>query len=80
MWEFTQQLALALDERGGVEHAAEICERWKSLAEIARDLAYRLYIETDRNRLSEEAALYNGLVKSWPAIVAKRNSLLLSVA
>ena len=80
VWEFTQQLAFTLKERGGVNQAAEICDRWKGLAEIARDLAYRLYLETDRNHLSEEAALYNGLVKSWPAIVAVRNSLLLSVA
>lgn len=80
VWEFTQQLAFTLREKGGVTQAAQICERWRNLAEIARDLAYRLYVETDRKGWSEEAAMYNGLVKSWPAIVAERNSLLLSVA
>lgn len=38
-------------------------------AEIARELAYRLYTLCERKKRAPEALAYNGLVQSWPEIV-----------
>ena len=38
------------------------------MAEIARDLAYRLYTLCERKKRAAEALSYNGLVQSWPEI------------
>jgi putative DNA methylase len=38
------------------------------MAEIARDLAYRLYTLCERKGWAEEAGYYNSLVVAWPAI------------
>ena len=37
-------------------------------AEIARELAYRLYTLCERKKRAQEALAYNGLVQSWPEI------------
>ena len=37
-------------------------------AEIARELAYRLYTVCERRKRAAEAMAYNGLVQSWPEI------------
>lgn len=37
-------------------------------AEIARELAYRLYTLCERKKRAAEALAYNGLVQSWPEI------------
>jgi putative DNA methylase len=39
-----------------------------STAEIARELAYRLYTVCERKKRAQEALSYNGLVQSWPEI------------
>ena len=41
----------------------------KVLAEIAHELAYRLYTVSERKKRAAEALEYNGLVQSWPEIV-----------
>ena len=38
-------------------------------AEVARELAYRLYTACERKKRNSEALAYNGLVQSWPEIV-----------
>ena len=38
-------------------------------AEIARELAYRLYTLCERKKRAAEALAYNGLVRSWPEIL-----------
>ena len=38
-------------------------------AEIARELAYRLFTLCERKKRATEALGYNGLVQSWPEIV-----------
>ena len=40
-----------------------------SKAEIARELAYRLYTMCERKKRAQEALSYNGLVQSWPEIM-----------
>ncbi len=37
-------------------------------AEVARELAYRLYTLCERKKRAAEALSYNGLVQSWPEI------------
>ena len=37
-------------------------------ADIARELAYRLYTICERKRRAAEALSYNSLVQSWPEI------------
>jgi putative DNA methylase len=39
-----------------------------SKAEVARELAYRLYTVCERKKRAAEALSYNGLVQSWPEI------------
>ena len=39
-----------------------------SNAEVARDLAYRLYLVCERKKWAQEALAYNALVVAWPQI------------
>ena len=41
---------------------------FRSRAETARDLAYRLYVLCDRKKRAAEALSYNALVQSFPEI------------
>lgn len=67
VWEVTQHLIRTLEEEGEVG-AAALHRRLGSLAEVARDLAYRLYSICERNKWAQEALAYNGLVTAWPEI------------
>ena len=55
-------------EAGGENAAAELVAKLGSKAEIARELAYRLYTVCERKKRAHEALSYNGLVQSWPEI------------
>ena len=66
-WESVHHLVRAL-ESGGELAAAELVTRIGSKAEIARELAYRLYTVCERKKRAQEALSYNGLVQSWPEI------------
>jgi putative DNA methylase len=68
VWGVTQNLIRAL-ESGGEPAAAQLVGRIGGLAETARELAYRLYNISERNRWAKEAFSYNGLVVAWPAIL-----------
>ena len=67
VWEMTHHLirALAVSE----SEAANLAAALGSKAEIARDLAYRLFTVSERKRRAADALAYNGLVQSWPEIV-----------
>ena len=54
--------------RGGEGAAAALVAKLGSKAEIARELAYRLYTLCERKKRAAEALSYNGLVQSWPEI------------
>ena len=54
-------------EAGGDEPAAELVAKLGSKAELARELAYRLYTLCEREARSR-ALSYNNLVQSWPEI------------
>ena len=68
VWEITQHL-IRLLESDGEPAAGELVAKLGSQAEAARDLAYRLYVVSDRKRRAADALAYNGLVQSWPEIV-----------
>jgi putative DNA methylase len=67
VWEVTQRLIRALDEGGEVK-AAGLLRQVAGLGDIARELAYRLYMVCDRKRWTQEALAYNALVIAWPDI------------
>jgi putative DNA methylase len=66
-WEVVHQLVRAV-ESGGEGAAAELVAKLGSKAEVARELAYRLYTICERKKRAQEALSYNGLVQSWPEI------------
>lgn len=66
-WEVVHQLIRAL-ESGGEDAAATLAAKLGAKAEIARELAYRLYTVCERKKRAAEALSYNGLVQSWPEI------------
>jgi putative DNA methylase len=66
-WESVHHLVRAL-ESGGESAAAELVVKMGAEAEIARELAYRLYTMCERKKRAQEALSYNGLVQSWPEI------------
>jgi len=67
-WESVHQLVRVL-EAGGENAAAELVAKLGSEAEIARELAYRLYTLCERKKRAPEALSYNSLVQSWPEII-----------
>jgi putative DNA methylase len=70
IWEVTQHLIRSLDQKGETE-TANLKERIGGLAEIARDLAYRLYTICERKGWAEEAGYYNSLVVAWPSMASE---------
>ena len=55
-------------EAGGEQAAAALVRKLGSVAEMARELAYRLYAIAERTKRTREALWYNALVQSWPEI------------
>lgn len=74
VWAVTQHLIRSLDKNGEAA-TATLASKVGGLAEIARDLAYRLYVLSERKGWTEEAGYYNSLVVSWPAIAPKAFAL-----
>jgi len=67
VWEMVHQLIRAL-ETGGEPAAAELVAKLGGKADVARELAYRLYTICERKKRAAEALSYNALVQSWPEI------------
>jgi putative DNA methylase len=67
LWEIVHRLIRVL-EADGESAAAILLARIGAKAEIARELAYRLYTVCERKKRAAEALSYNGLVQSWPEI------------
>jgi putative DNA methylase len=65
-WEMVHHLIRALEK--GESAAADLVKELGSKAEIARELAYRLYTVCERKKRATEALSYNALVLSWPEI------------
>jgi putative DNA methylase len=67
VWEVTQRLVRAL-EAEGESGAAALLPALGGRAEVARELAYRLYTVCERKKWAEQARAYNGLVVAWPEL------------
>jgi putative DNA methylase len=67
-WEIVHHLIRVLAS-AGEGAAAGLAATLGAKAEIARELAYRLYTLCERKKRAAEALAYNGLVQSWPEIV-----------
>jgi len=68
VWETVHQLIRVL-EKGGETAAAELVTKLGSKADVARELAYRLYTQCERKKRANEAMAYNALVQSWPELI-----------
>src|SRR5262249_17772723 len=68
VWEVTHHLIRALEQQGETG-AAALVQKVGGLAEVAHDLAYRLYGICERKKWVQEALAYNSLVIAWPEIV-----------
>jgi putative DNA methylase len=66
-WEMIQRAIHALDKHGEVA-AGNVLGKAGDLAEVVRNLAYRLYTICERKGWSQEAQAYNMLVTSWSGI------------
>ena len=64
VWEATHHLIRSLDS--GEQAAAGLLKKLGPVAEIARDLSYRLYTVCERRKWSQDAIGYNALVIAWP--------------
>jgi putative DNA methylase len=67
-WEAVHHLIRVLED-GGEEAAGALAAELGPLAEVSRELCYRLYTVCERKKRTEEARAYNGLVQSWPEIM-----------
>jgi len=67
-WEMVHQLSRSLTA-GGESAAAVLVAKLGSKAEVARELAYRLYQICERKKRAPQALAYNSLVQSWPEII-----------
>jgi putative DNA methylase len=64
VWEMRHHLVRVLEQ--GEQRAAELRAQLGAQADIARELAYRLYAICERKKRAAEALAYNSLVQSWP--------------
>lgn len=64
VWEATHHLIRSLDS--GEQAAAGLLKKLGAVAEVARDLSYRLYTVCERRKWSQDAIGYNALVLAWP--------------
>ncbi len=61
-------LRIYFHEQAGDEATAALLRKLGSRAEIARDLAYRLFDLCEKKKRPQEAQAYNALVIGWPEI------------
>lgn len=69
VWEMVHHLIRVL-EADGEGAAGELLAKIGARADVARELAYRLYTLCERKKRAAEALAYNALVQSWPEIAS----------
>ncbi|MBL8066216.1 MAG: DUF1156 domain-containing protein, partial [Chthonomonadaceae bacterium] len=67
VWDMVHHLIRTLEQ--GEEVAAALLAQLGTRADIARELAYRLYSICERKKRSADAQRYNALVQSWPELL-----------
>ena len=73
-WEAVHHLIRVLETRGETGAAALVAPLG-GMAEIARELCYRLYTLCERKKRAAEALSYNSLVQSWSEIAGLARSV-----
>lgn len=69
VWEMTHHLIrVYVHEKKGDAPTAELLRKLGSKAEVARDLAYKLFTVCESKKRSQEAQAYNDLVMGWPEL------------
>jgi len=69
VWEMTHHLLRVYHyEKAGDVVAANLLRKLGAQADVARDLAYRLFNLCEKKKRSQEAQAYNALVLGWPEI------------
>jgi putative DNA methylase len=69
VWEMTHHLLRVYHyEKAGDVVAANLLRKLGAQADVARDLAYRLFNLCEKKKRSVEAQAYNALVLGWPEI------------
>lgn len=68
VWEMVHQLVRTMNN-GGERDAAQLVVKLGTKAEVARELAYRLYNICERKKRNQEALWYNSLVQAWPELL-----------
>jgi putative DNA methylase len=70
VWEATQHLIRALDQRGESGAADLLRKMGGAVGETARELSYRLHKVCEGKGWSGEAQAYNSLVLAWPELTS----------
>jgi len=69
VWEMTHHLIrVYVHEKKGDAATAELLRKLGSKAEVARDLAYKLFTVCESKKRGQEAQAYNDLVMGWPEL------------
>ena len=69
VWEMAHHLLrVYVHEKKGDPATAELLQKLSSKADVARDLAYKLFTLCEKNKWSKEAQGYNALVMGWPEL------------
>lgn len=69
VWEMTHHLVrVYVHEKHGEIVTADLMRRLGAKAEVARDLAYKLFTVCESKKRSQEAQAYNTLVMGWPEL------------
>jgi putative DNA methylase len=74
VWKVTQHLIHTLATKGQ-DASRVLALELGGMADVARELAYRLYTLCERKGWAEEAGFYNALVIAWPAIRSREFTL-----
>jgi len=78
VWEMTHHLLrVYYHERKGDAATAALLRKLGTKADVARDLAYKLFTVCENRKWSREAQAYNALVMGWPDLVRLAREVLI---
>jgi putative DNA methylase len=76
IWEMTHHLVRVYSvEKAGDDRTAALLRKMGADAELARDLAYRLFAISERKNRSQDAQGYNALVLGWRTLVERMQEI-----
>jgi len=76
IWEMTHHLVRVYSvEKAGDDRTAALLRKMGADAELARDLAYRLFAISERRNRSQDAQGYNALVLGWRTLVERMQEI-----